>query len=151
MREEEKVRHQSKKNKKKTQPQMELCLHLHYCNGSCFIRSPLYGVSLQLSYVSCLRTAVTFSDVEFNFLTFVKSLEAVALNCGEMYEYVLAAFILNKTVTLFCVKPFNCTFQMNNLLKIPPSMANIYIITHVQKQCNPFLAQTQNMMLFICF
>jgi len=40
------------------------------------------------------------------------------LNCGEMHEYVFAAFNLDEAIAFFCVKPFNCTFQMNNLLKI---------------------------------
>jgi len=65
-----------------------------------------------------LRTTVALSDFELNGLAFVQSFESVALDCGEMYEYVFAAFYLNKAIAFLCVKPFNCTFQMNNLLKI---------------------------------
>lgn len=83
---------------------------------------------LQFDYVSCLWSAVSVGDFEFYFLTFVKSFESVALDCREVYEYVFAAFYGKETITFFCVKPFNCTFQMNNLLKISPSMVNIVII-----------------------
>lgn len=101
-----------------------------------FIRDPSPEIFLQFSYVSCLRTTVTFRDFKFYFLTFIQSLEAVALNCGEMYENVFAAFSRNKTITFLCVKPFNCTLQVNNLLKIPPSVANIHIILHHFQHCN---------------
>lgn len=41
------------------------------------------------------------SDVEFNTLTFVKSLEAVALDSAEMYEYISSAIYGNKAITFF--------------------------------------------------
>ncbi|MDT3426937.1 hypothetical protein J2Z22_002471 [Paenibacillus forsythiae] len=54
-----------------------------------------------------------------------------------MNEYVFAAVNLDETVAFFCVKPFYCTFQVNNLLKIPPYMANNYIILQSCRQSNP--------------
>jgi len=51
------------------------------------------------------------SDFELNGLAFFKSFEAIALDCGEVNEYIVAAFYLNESVAFFCVKPFNCTFQ----------------------------------------
>jgi len=68
------------------------------------------------------------SNIELNFLAFFQCFEAFALDRGEMNEYVVSTIDLNESVAFFCVKPFNCTFQVNNLLKISPSVANIKII-----------------------
>ena len=68
--------------------------------------------ALKLNNVSCAELAVlrVGLGLKGDLLAFVQRLEAVALNCGEMYEYVLAALIVgDEAVALFCVKPFDCT------------------------------------------
>jgi hypothetical protein len=48
--------------------------------------------------------------VEGHLLTFVKGLEALDLNGREVYEHVGSALIAgNEAVTLFCIKPLDCT------------------------------------------
>lgn len=91
---------------------------------------------LQFYNVLSLWSTVSFNNVEFYALAFVQRFETFALDCGEVYEYIASTFNFDETETFFCVKPFNCTFQVNNLLKIPPSMANIHIILHAFSQCN---------------
>ena len=61
---------------------------------------------LQLNNVRSLFTAVAFDYIEFNSLAFFQGFETVALDCGEMYEYVAAIFAFNETITLFSIKPF---------------------------------------------
>jgi len=56
-----------------------------------------------------LWSTVAFNYVEFYALTFVQSFETVALDCGEMYEYIVAAFNFDEAETFFSVKPFYCT------------------------------------------
>lgn len=34
---------------------------------------------------------------------------AIALNCGKMNEYILAAFALDEAVAFAAVEPFDCT------------------------------------------
>ncbi len=70
--------------------------------------SPFFGF-LQFSYVFGLWSAVTFNDVEFYALSFVEGFETVALDSGEVNEYVASAFNFDETVTFFCVKPFYCS------------------------------------------
>ncbi|AEI46321.1 hypothetical protein KNP414_07835 [Paenibacillus mucilaginosus KNP414] len=64
---------------------------------------------LQLYNVLSLWTTVALNYVELYALTFVEGFEAVALDCGEVYEYVAAAFNFDEAETFFCVEPFHCT------------------------------------------
>ena len=73
-------------------------------------------------------TAVTVGDVEFYSLTFIQRFETVALDSGEVYEYVFTVLNLDKAIAFFCVEPLNCSFQMNNLLNLSPYTTNILII-----------------------
>lgn len=59
--------------------------------------------------VRSLKTAWAFFDFEFYFLTFIKGLEPVLLDSGEVYEYIVAIFALDETESFFCVKPFYFT------------------------------------------
>lgn len=48
--------------------------------------------------------------IESNLLTFLERLEALSVDCGEMYKYFLAGCIVgDETITLLCVEPLNCT------------------------------------------
>lgn len=92
-------------------------------NGSCRVTNgsatSVKNVTgrLQLNYVRSLRSTVALRNLEFDRLAFIQRLEAFALNRGEMNEYVVAVLYLNEAVAFLCVKPFNCSFQLNNLLK----------------------------------
>ena len=67
--------------------------------------------------VSCLRSARTFNDVEFNFLTFGQGFEAIFLDSGEVNENVAAIFSFDEAITFFCAKPFYFTVHNKILLK----------------------------------
>jgi hypothetical protein len=79
--------------------------------------------------VCCLGTAIACGDVEFDFLAFIQRFETIALNSRVMYEYIVPAINLDETVAFFCVEPFNCTFQVNNLLEYRHSW-RIYKVYH---------------------
>ena len=64
---------------------------------------------LKLYYVCSLVATVAANNVEFYSLTFVEGLETVALDSGEVNEYIVAAFDGDETIALFAVKPFYCT------------------------------------------
>ena len=61
-------------------------------------------------YVYCAKFCGVFRigfHVERNFLSFFKRLVTIALNCAEMYENVIAAFIVcDEAETFRRVKPF---------------------------------------------
>ncbi len=93
---------------------------------------------LQFNHVGSLRTAISLRNFEFDFLTFFQSFEAIALDCREVDEYVVAVFNGDKAVSFFCVKPFNCSSQMKNLLKSRRKSANMMIITEITHFCKIF-------------
>ena len=72
---------------------------------------------LAFNYVSCLRSARTFNDIEFNFLTFGQGFEAIFLDSGEVNENVAAIFSFDEAITFFCAKPFYFTVHNKILLK----------------------------------
>jgi len=69
----------------------------------------LVSVRLQFYYVLSLGTTAALSDVELNALAFVQSLEAIALDSAEVYEYVCAAVNGDKAIALLRVEPFDCS------------------------------------------
>ena len=72
---------------------------------------------LEFYYVSRLRSASAFDDVEFNCLTFFKSLEAFSLDRRVVNEYVAAFVGFDETIALLCVKPFNFTLHVTHSLR----------------------------------
>ena len=64
---------------------------------------------LSFNYVSCLRSARTFNNMEFNILTFGQGFETIFLNGREMNENVAAVFSFDEAITFFCAKPFYFT------------------------------------------
>ena len=67
-------------------------------------------VSLQWLYVHCGRPLVALLNVKANPLTFIKCLEAFALNGTEMYKYIPAFIILNEAEPFFLVEPLYLAF-----------------------------------------
>jgi hypothetical protein len=65
------------------------------------------AVVLQFYNVLGLRAAIALNNVEFNALTFVQSLETVALDRAEVNENVVSAFNLNKSETFLRIKPLD--------------------------------------------
>lgn len=57
--------------------------------------------------VSCLFATVALDNVKFYVPAFFQGFKAFAFNTGEVNEQILAAFSLDKTIALFCIKPFN--------------------------------------------
>jgi hypothetical protein len=82
-----------------------------------------------------LRTTVALRDFELNRLAFFQGLEAIALDSGEVNEYVVAVLDGNESIPFFCVKPLNCSSQMKNLLKSRRQSANKKIITEITLFC----------------
>lgn len=81
------------------------------CPKSSLTRSSLSSAKneLQFNDVLGLRTAVALNYVEFNALAFVQRLVAIAYDCAEVNEYIVAAFNFDKTETFFRVEPFHRT------------------------------------------
>jgi hypothetical protein len=103
---------------------------------SCYEDKSALSRDLQFHHVRCLRTTVALCDFELNRLAFFQGFEAVALDCREVNEYIVAVLYGDKTVAFFCVKPLNCTFQMKNLLKARRQSTNEIIITEIPLFCN---------------
>jgi len=61
---------------------------------------------LEFYYVSRLRSASAFDDVELDRLAFFQGFEAFLLDGGEMNEHVAASFAFDEAVPFLCVKPF---------------------------------------------
>ena len=63
--------------------------------------------TLQRSYVLCLGSFEAFTNGEFNLLSFLQGLTAVADDLTEVDENVAFAFTGYKSKTFFVVEPFN--------------------------------------------
>ena len=55
---------------------------------------------LKLNDISCGRSLGAVHNVEGYPGAFLQRFEALGLDCGMMYKYILAAVLLNKTKTL---------------------------------------------------
>ena len=64
-------------------------------------------VRLFLNDVGSLRATIALCNVKLYSLTFIESLEAIALDCGEMYEDISAVIGCDKSITFLCVEPLN--------------------------------------------
>ncbi len=77
------------------------------------VQQPLYlllkSFRSKLYNIGSLRSALTLSQLELYVLTFVKSLEAFALNSREVNKYILAILACDEAITLFSVEPLYCT------------------------------------------
>ena len=70
----------------------------------------IYSSGSKLYNVCSLHSASAFCQIISDLLTLFKSLEAFALDSGEMYEYVISVFTSDEPITFFCVEPLNSTF-----------------------------------------
>ena len=69
---------------------------------------------LQSGYILRLGTLHTLSDFESHFLTFLERYASAAgiVYLTEVYEYIVPTIILlNKTITLFVVEPFDGSME----------------------------------------
>jgi hypothetical protein len=64
---------------------------------------------LALGNVCSLLATVALNNIEGNCLALFQSLEALSVDSGEMYEYILAALSGDETITLLRIEPLNCT------------------------------------------
>ena len=71
---------------------------------------------LEFNYVNSAKLLAVLRIllcVESNLLALFKSLEAVAYDCGEVYEYVVAAVVVgDESVAFLRIEPLNCTIWM---------------------------------------
>lgn len=65
--------------------------------------------TLLLYYVSCLLAASTLNDIVGYSLTLFQSLEAIALDSGEMYEYILSILTGDEAIAFLRIEPLNST------------------------------------------
>lgn len=68
---------------------------------------------LEFNYVNSAKLLAVLRIllcIESNLLALFKSLEAFAYDCGEVYEYVVAAVIVgDESVAFLRIEPLNCT------------------------------------------
>ena len=73
----------------------------------------LFSVRLELADVYCTELLAVLRillGIEGNLLALFKSLEALAYDCGEVYENVVAAVVVgNESIAFLRIKPLNCT------------------------------------------
>ena len=72
---------------------------------------------LLLDNIGSLHAALTFCQVKIDSLSFIERLEAISLDCGIMYEYVLSILTGDEAITFFCVEPLNCTLHYGTSIK----------------------------------
>ena len=65
---------------------------------------------LQRVYVFRLRPFLTLGNFHGYFLALMKSPSSGTIDGAEMYEYILATFLLNEAESFLIIKPLNCTF-----------------------------------------
>ncbi len=76
------------------------------------IRYRAFGYfGLQLHYSYGLLAFLTILNFEFDRLTLIQRLIAIALNFIVVHEYVSARISGNKTVTFLVTEPFDCAFR----------------------------------------
>lgn len=68
------------------------------------------------AYVRCLRSLCALHDLEFNRITFLKTLISVAGDRAVMHEYVGPIVASDKSVSFRIVKPLHSTFQTVHVL-----------------------------------
>src|SRR5947209_2835072 len=67
------------------------------------------SAALHAHHVSCLEALGAFQQVKLHGFAFVQCAISVLLNCGEMYEDVLARRTLNEAISFSPVEPLHCT------------------------------------------
>jgi len=73
---------------------------------------------LSAGHVLCDRATVAIFNIEVDFVTFSKSLEAWHGDGSEMNEYVWTIFLFDEAVSSFLIEPFDDSFgQSFDLLK----------------------------------
>jgi hypothetical protein len=65
--------------------------------------------NLQSNYVCSLQALGAFLNGEFNPLAFLKVAEAITLDGGEMYEYIRAIWLCEKSIAFASVEPLDCS------------------------------------------
>ena len=95
--------------KEKSYPTKELPLQVQLGTAVLLV-SLLF--ELEFNYVNSAKLLAVLRIllcVESNLLALFKSLEAVAYDCGKVYEYVVAAIIVgDESVAFLRIEPLNC-------------------------------------------
>ena len=68
--------------------------------------APFHPFLCRLDDVGSLRATRTFDNLELDILTLIERLEAFVLDCGEMDEYIIAAFARDEAVAFLRTEPF---------------------------------------------
>jgi hypothetical protein len=78
--------------------------------------------SAEDSHVRCLRTFRSLRNFKLHLVSFVKNLEPVLLNGGEMNKNITPVFSGNEPIAFLLIEPFNMTFGHYNS---PPLLAEL--------------------------
>ena len=70
-------------------------------------------INLKRCYIFSLKAFCSLRYFHQNFLAFNKSFAPGAIDSAVMHKNILAAFLLDKTVTFFLVEPFDCSFNLS--------------------------------------
>lgn len=74
--------------------------------------------------VLCRNLPAAIDKVEFEFLTFGKTLKASPFNCADVHEHILtASFLLDEAEAFLCVEKFNGALAGTNHLRRHPTCA----------------------------
>jgi hypothetical protein len=71
---------------------------------------------IEAKHVRGLGALRFFDDIELNFLTFVEDLEAIAIDCAVVNEYVRTTLALQEAVALFLREPLDGTIGTSHRL-----------------------------------
>jgi len=80
---------------------------------------------LSAGHVLCDRATVAIFNIEVDFVTFSKSLEAWHGDGSEMNEYVWTIFLFDEAVSSFLIEPFDDSFghlTEEKILKPKPTL-----------------------------
>lgn len=108
---------------------------------------PSPWLSLELNDVGSLRSAVTLCNIKADSLTLIQSLESFTLNCGIMYEDIIAVICCDEAIALFSVEPFYLTCCHNTsespIFLLYPRIIIFMYILRIQKYISTVAFVTQ--------
>jgi hypothetical protein len=71
---------------------------------------------LELYYVLSLQPFWASGDIKLDAIAFVERFEAGCLNRGMVHKHIISRGAANETITLFVVKPLNCSLFSHSCL-----------------------------------
>lgn len=109
---------------------------------------PSPWLSLELNDVGSLWSAVTLCNIKADCLTLIQSFESFTLNCGIMYEDIIAVICCDEAIALFSVEPFYLTCCHNTSESpifsiVSTALSFLMYILRIQKYISTLATLTQ--------